>query len=85
MHAGTAKGYWKCAGFHGGLPPFLVLAGRRLNAMTNKMVALPEALAHFKTDAVEATPGSPVQLGQFIEADYRAWRNVVKTQDLKIE
>lgn len=23
--------------------------------------------------------------GHFIEADYRAWRNVVKTQNLKIE
>lgn len=57
----------------------------RLNAAINKVVALPEVLARFKVDAVEAVPGSPEMLGQFIEADYRAWRNVVKTQNLKIE
>ena len=57
----------------------------RLNAAINKVVALPEVLACFKTDAVEPAPGSPAQLGQFIKADYHAWRNVVKTQHLKIE
>ena len=56
-----------------------------LNAAINKIVALPEVLARFKADAVEAAPGSPALLGHFIEADYRAWRNVVKTQNLKIE
>ena len=48
-------------------------------------MALPEVVARFKADAVEAAPGSPALLGHFIEADYRAWRNVVKTQNLKIE
>jgi tripartite-type tricarboxylate transporter receptor subunit TctC len=57
----------------------------KLNAALNKVVLLPEVIARFKADAVEAAPGSPTQLGQFIEADYRAWRNVVKTQNLKIE
>lgn len=57
----------------------------QLNAAINKVVALPEVLARFKADAVEASPGSPALLGHFIEADYRAWRNVVKTQNLKIE
>lgn len=56
-----------------------------LNAAINKVVTLPEVLARFKADAVEAAPGSPALLGHFIEADYRAWRNVVKTQNLKIE
>lgn len=56
-----------------------------LNLAINKMVALPEVLARFKADAVEAAPGSPALLGHFIEADYRAWRNVVKTQNLRIE
>ncbi len=56
-----------------------------LNAAINKVVALPEVVTRFKTDAVEAAPGSPALLGQFIEADYQAWRNVVKTQNLKIE
>ena len=65
-----------------GTPPAIVSS---LNAAINKVVALPEVLARFKTDAVEAAPGSPALLGQFIEADYRAWRNVVKTQNLKIE
>ena len=57
----------------------------RLNAALNQVLTLPEVLARFKGDAVEAAPGSPAQLGQFIETDYRAWRDVVKTQNLKIE
>ena len=65
-----------------GTPPAIIT---RLNAAINQVLALPEVLARFKSDAVEASPGSPAQLGQFIEADYRAWRNVVKTQNLKIE
>jgi tripartite-type tricarboxylate transporter receptor subunit TctC len=56
-----------------------------LNTAINKVVALPEVLARFKIDAVEAAPGSPALLGNFIEADYRAWRNVVRSQNLKIE
>ena len=57
----------------------------RLNAALNKVVALPEVLARFKVDAVEPAAGSPELLSHFIEADYRAWRNVVKSQNLKIE
>lgn len=56
-----------------------------LNAAINKVVVLPEVVARFKLDAVEAAPGSPALLGSFLEADYRAWRNVVRTQNLKIE
>jgi len=56
-----------------------------LNAAINKVVVMPEVVARFKADAVEAAPGSPALLGHFIEADYRAWRNVVKTQNLQIE
>ncbi len=57
----------------------------KLNQAINKLVALPEVVARFKADAVEAAPGSPALLGHFIEADYRAWRNVVSTQNLKID
>ncbi len=57
----------------------------KLNLTLNKVVVLPEVTARFKADAVEAAPGSPALLGHFIEADYRAWRNVVKTQNLKVE
>ena len=56
-----------------------------LNAALQKMVALPDVLARFKTDAVEAAPGTPAQLGSFIEADFLAWRQVVTVQKLKIE
>ena len=56
-----------------------------LNTAINKVVALPEVVARFRADAVDAAPGSPALLGHFIEADYRAWRNVVKTQNLKID
>jgi len=65
-----------------GTPPVVI---DRINAAINKLVTLPEVVARFKTDAVEAAPGSPALLGHFIEADYRAWLNVVKTQNLKIE
>ena len=65
-----------------GTPAAIVTA---LNTAINKVVALPDVVARFKADAVDAAPGSPAQLGQFIEADYRAWRNVVKTQNLKID
>ena len=65
-----------------GTPPAVI---DRINAAINKLVVLPEVVARFKADAVEAAPGSPALLGHFIEADYRAWRNVVKTQNLKIE
>jgi tripartite-type tricarboxylate transporter receptor subunit TctC len=57
----------------------------KLNAAVNRMVLLPDVIARFKTDAVDAATGSPALLGAFLEADYRAWRNVVKTQNLKIE
>ncbi len=57
----------------------------KLNQAINKLVVLPEVVARFKADAVEAAPGSPALLGHFIEADYRAWRNVVSTQNLKID
>lgn len=57
----------------------------KLNAALNKVVLLPEVQARFKLDAVEATPGTPMAQAKFIEADYRAWREVVQTQNLKIE
>lgn len=56
----------------------------KLNQAINRLVQMPDVIARFRTDAVEAAPGSPALLGQFIEADYRAWRNVVSTQNLKI-
>ncbi len=57
----------------------------QLNAAINQVVVMPDVVARFKADAVEAAPGSPALLGHFIEVDYRAWRNVVKTQNLKLE
>lgn len=57
----------------------------KLNVAIGKVVALPEVVARFRSDAVEAAPGSPAMLGQFIEADYWAWRNVVRSQKLVIE
>lgn len=57
----------------------------KLNAALNKVVLMPEVVARFKLDAVEATPGTPMAQAKFIESDYRAWREVVQTQNLKIE
>lgn len=65
-----------------GTPPAVVNA---LNAALQKMVLLPDVVARFKTDAVESAIGTPAQLGQFIEADFKAWQAVVKTQNLKID
>jgi tripartite-type tricarboxylate transporter receptor subunit TctC len=57
----------------------------KLNAALNKVVLMPEVVARFKLDAVEATPGTPLAQSKFIEADYRAWREVVQAQNLKID
>lgn len=65
-----------------GTPPAVVNA---LNAALQKMVLLPDVVARFKTDAVEAATGTPAQLAQFIEADLKGWQNVVKTQNLKLD
>lgn len=65
-----------------GTPPAVV---NTINAAIAKLVVQPDVVARFKIDAVEAAPGSPALLGQFIEADFRAWRNVVTMQNLKID
>lgn len=57
----------------------------KLNTALNKVVLMPEVVARFKLDAVDATPGTPAAQTKFIEADYRAWREVVQAQNLKIE
>ncbi|RZJ19158.1 MAG: tripartite tricarboxylate transporter substrate binding protein, partial [Haliea sp.] len=56
-----------------------------LNAAIAKVVVMPDVVARFKTDAVEPATGSPAAMASFIEADYRAWRDVVVSQKLKIE
>jgi tripartite-type tricarboxylate transporter receptor subunit TctC len=57
----------------------------KLNSALNKVVAMPEVLARFKADAVDAMPGTPSAQAKFIDADYQAWRDVVRTQKLTIE
>lgn len=57
----------------------------KLNIALSKVVALPEVQARFKVDAVDAMPGTPAAQTRFIEADYQAWRDVVRIQNLKIE
>ena len=58
---------------------------KRLNAAIRQIVARPDVLARFKTDAMEPATGSLASMGQFIAADYRAWRDMVTTRNLKIE
>ena len=57
----------------------------KLNTALNKVVTMPEVLARFKADAVDAMPGTPAAQAKFIDADYQAWREVVRTQKLTIE
>ena len=57
----------------------------KLNTALVKVLALPEVIAKFKLDAVEPMPGTPMAQQRFIEADYKAWRDVVLSQNLKIE
>lgn len=65
-----------------GTPPAII---DRLNGAIARMVQMPDVVARFRFDAVEAAPGSPNLLGAFLEADYRAWRNVVTSQKLVID
>jgi tripartite-type tricarboxylate transporter receptor subunit TctC len=62
-----------------------VVVIEKLNTALNKVVAMPEVLVRFKADAVDAMPGTPTAQAKFIEADYQAWRDVVRTQKLAIE
>ena len=57
----------------------------KLNTALNKVLAMPEVLARFKVDAVDAMPGTPAAQAKFIDADFQAWRDVVRTQKLIIE
>jgi tripartite-type tricarboxylate transporter receptor subunit TctC len=57
----------------------------KLNAALNKVIAMPEVLVRFKIDAVDPMPGTPAAQKSFIEADYQAWRDVVRTQNLRLE
>lgn len=36
-------------------------------------------------DAVDAAPSPPALMGCFMEVNYCAWRNVVTTQNLKVD
>ncbi len=57
----------------------------RLNAAIARAVALPDVRARFSTDALEPAAGTPAQLAEFIEADFKGWQQVVLVQKLKIE
>jgi len=57
----------------------------KLNTALNKVLAMPDVLARFKVDAVDAMPGTPAAQAKFIDADYQAWRTVVRTQKLVID
>ncbi|MBU3738190.1 MAG: tripartite tricarboxylate transporter substrate binding protein [Rhodoferax sp.] len=57
----------------------------RLNGALHRMVSMPDVMARFRSEAVEPAVGTPAQQAAFIEADYRAWVQVVKSQNLKIE
>lgn len=65
-----------------GTPPVVI---EKLNTALNKVLAMPDVLARFKVDAVDAMPGTPAAQAKFIDADYQAWRDVVLTQKLVIE
>jgi tripartite-type tricarboxylate transporter receptor subunit TctC len=57
----------------------------KLNAAVNSVLAQPDVLARLKLDALDPAPGSPAALARFIEADDKAWRDVVQRQNLKVD
>ena len=57
----------------------------RLNAELHRIVAQADVVKRFVGDALEAAVGTPAQLGQFIAADFEAWRAMVKSQKLQIQ
>lgn len=57
----------------------------RLNAAIARIVTLPDVKARFASDALEASTGTPAQLAQFIDQDFKAWQKVVAVQQLKID
>jgi tripartite-type tricarboxylate transporter receptor subunit TctC len=57
----------------------------RLNSTLNTVLAMPDVLSRFATDAVVATPGDPAQLAQFVAKDFSGWQQVVSAQKLKIQ
>ncbi len=57
----------------------------RLNAALQQMVAMPDVKTRFANDAVEPAVGPASALAQFIERDFNGWRQVVASQNLKID
>jgi len=57
----------------------------QLSAALARVLEAPDVRERLGRDALEPSPGTPAQLGQFLKADHDAWADVVKRQGLKID
>ena len=65
-----------------GTPTELV---ERLSQAITRITAMPDVQARLKADALEPAPPGPLHMAQFIRSDLEAWKQVVRSQGLKID
>ena len=65
-----------------GTPPAIVAW---LNAEITQLLAQPEVLAVLKRQGIEASPGTPAELGALIRDDLAKWKKVVATANIRVE
>ena len=58
---------------------------RAINTALAKVLEMSDVRERLSRDAVEPTPGTPAQLGEFLKSDLGAWTTVVQRQGLKID
>ena len=65
-----------------GVPPAVV---KQLNDTLNATIAAPELKDKLSTEAVDPTPMSPEQFGQYIQAEVTRWTALAKERKIQID
>lgn len=58
---------------------------RRLNAVFNEVLRLPEVVAIMEADGTKAIPATPEEFSAMIKDDGAKWRRAIETLNIKIE